>query len=83
MSKDPELTWDGAFPYDQLAAGGVTAASSMSDVQKAKIHFIKEGKMAEAHQAFVTLEKVGSRLLVDFFLYRISAQRSGREGAGG
>ena len=83
MLKDPELTWDGAFPYDLLAPGGVTPASSMGEVQKAKIYFIKERKMAEAHQAFATLEKVRSRLLIDFFLYRNAKTSPAKEGGHG
>lgn len=79
MLKDPELNWDGAFPYDLLAPGGVTPESSMRGVQKAKLYYIRERKMAEAHQAFVTMEKVRGRLLIDFFLYRSAGTKPERE----
>lgn len=75
MHKDPEMTWEGAFPYDALAAAGVTPQSSMDEIMNANLYFMKHepSRTREVRPAWDQLRRVEGRLLVDFFLYRAEA----------
>ena len=72
MQKDPEMTWDGAYPYDVLAPVGITPQSSMQDILKANRYFVRRGDLSkEVADAGRRLRRIESRLFYDFFLYQM------------
>ncbi len=70
MHRDPEMTWEGEFPYDTLAPAGITPNSSIRDIQNCIGFFAKRGLATEAQPPRSLLKQVDNRLFFDFFLYR-------------
>ena len=71
MYLDPDMIWEGDFPYNKLAFVGVTPETPIPLVQKAMGPILRERKMnGEVHQAWSQLSTVRDRLYIDFFLYR-------------
>ena len=71
MKKDPEMLWEGDFPYDLLQPAGVTPYSSIREVTHAMRYFTQRGSLPPGvHQALRRLEVIKERLFIDFFLYR-------------
>ncbi len=77
MFKDPLLDWpDGPFPYDALAAVGITPASDMRAVDDAVYGLIGQGLITpETRAAWQELRVTESRLWVDLFLYQVAPER--------
>ena len=72
MLKDPLTKWNGHFPYDALAAVGITPASSMAEILDASFELMMQGLMSAAvRQAWDELRSTERRLFVDFFLYQL------------
>jgi len=72
MTTDPLAQWEGIFPYDALAAVGITPRSSMREVRDASFDLMAKGRMTpEARRAWDELRLVVTRLVVDFFLYEV------------
>lgn len=70
MLKDPAMRWPGGFPYDHLAAAGITPEASMEAVREASFVLMARGALdAEARRAWDALRRTRQRLVVDFFLY--------------
>ena len=70
MIKDPELKWNGPFPYDVLAAAGLTPHSTMREVKDASFVLMARDAMTpEVRAAWDELRLTPRRLLADFFLY--------------
>ena len=70
MEKDPDMIWEGDFPYDVLAPAGITPDSRMSEVLDSMSYFTRRREGGRAQTAWKTLRVVKERLFVDFFLYR-------------
>lgn len=79
MIKDPDITWEGEFPYDVLKPAGVTPYSKIDEVMNAKRFFTRRHQVAEARSAFAALGKIDSRLFIDFFLYQSVIQTDSEE----
>jgi hypothetical protein len=71
MYKDPDMTWDGEFPYDVLAPAEVTPYSSMREIMAAKRYFTRRHEVEKGRSAFESLGVIKGRLFVDFFLHRL------------
>ena len=72
MLKDPLTQCDGPFPYDVLAAAGITPESSMKEVMEASFDLMSQGMMTpEVRRAWDELRLTPRRLFVDFFLYQV------------
>jgi hypothetical protein len=70
MYKETEMTWKGKFPYDVLAPAGITPFSSIFDIQRSIMYFMRRGDAGEAHRSRSFLKQVNTRLFFDFFFYR-------------
>lgn len=68
--QDPLLDWDGVFPYDALAAVGVTPQSTMQQIRDVSFDLMARGMSVEERAAWDQLRLVEKRLVVDFFLYQ-------------
>ncbi len=79
MHKDPDMTWEGEFPYDVLEPAGVTAYSSIREITNSMGYFTLHGIPAGLHQSWSTLGTIKGRLFVDFFLYRIEMPETIKE----
>lgn len=79
LLKDPDLPWEGPFPYDELAARllAVGAApvgpESTAEVIKDAFFDLMAGGSApqEARAAWDALRLIDERLVADFFLYEV------------
>jgi hypothetical protein len=73
MIKDPDTTWDGPFPYDELAAAGITPDSTQREVaDEAPFTLMTLGLLTtRAQRAVEELRDPQRRLVADFLLYDI------------
>jgi hypothetical protein len=72
MLSDPQLPWDGPFPYDALARAGITPLSPMKAVVDASYDLMFENAMTpEIRRSWDQLRLPQERLFVDFSLYRL------------
>jgi hypothetical protein len=92
MFKDPATRWDGTFPYDALAAVGITPESSAKEILDASYELMARGLMTPAvRRAWDELRAPDRRLVADFFMYEVdlpseitaAAERIERELLGG
>jgi hypothetical protein len=68
--KDQLTVWNGQFPYDLLAAVGITPQSSQAEVEDASFALMTKRMMNPATQkAWDELRDPQRRLLVDILLY--------------
>jgi hypothetical protein len=73
MVKDPLTRWEGMFPYDALSKANISPDSTMEEIRDGPFILLEKGEMTpEVRQAWDELRFAESRLVVDFFLYRIS-----------
>ncbi len=86
LFKDPFLPWLGGFPYEWLDARlrevghpGVVPSSSAQTIKEAFYDLMVEAVPAD-RSAWDLLRRFESRLLVDFFLYRIDPPPGGPAG---
>jgi len=70
MYQDPDMTWDGEFPYDVLAPAGITPDSSRRQVLGAIKYFTQRQQGGNVQRAWKMLRISEERLFFDFFLYR-------------
>lgn len=74
MIKDPGLRWDGEFPYDALAAAGVTPQATQDEVRRASFTLMKRRMMTPgARVAWDELRVTPQRMVADFLLYDLDA----------
>jgi hypothetical protein len=74
MIKDPGLRWDGEFPYDALAAAGVTPQATQDEVRRASFTLMKKRMMTPgARVAWDELRVTPQRMVADFLLYDLDA----------
>jgi len=74
MIKDPGLTWDGEFPYDALAAAGITPLATQDEVRRASFMLIKKRMMTpQARVAWDELRVPERRMIADFLMYDLYA----------
>jgi hypothetical protein len=71
MVQDPEMSWEGDFPYDVLAPAGITPYSSIREIQKSMGYFIDRNMVEETQTLRNLLRQVKNRLFYDFFFYRL------------
>lgn len=72
MIQDPLTVWNGTYPYDALAAVGITPESTQADVEQASFDLMAAGLMNPATQkAWAELRDVRLRLLADFLQYDV------------
>ncbi|MEV0091409.1 hypothetical protein [Streptomyces sp. NPDC050738] len=78
MIKDPGTAWNGPFPYDVLAAVGVTPETTQRDLQKdISFELMLQGLMTpEAQTAWHELRTPDSRLLMDVLMYDVDPAAS-------
>jgi hypothetical protein len=72
VQQDPDMVWDGMFPYDAVASAGVTPHATMSEIRNARGYFARtRSSSKEVIQAWGELQRIDSRLFYDFFFYRL------------
>jgi hypothetical protein len=73
MIQDPLTTWDGPFPYDELAAAGITPASTHKQVvdDAPFALMVSGGLTSRAQRALDELRDPERRLVADFLLYDV------------
>lgn len=72
MFKDPENVWRGPYPYDVLAAVGVTPATTHADMQDVSFELMIQGLMTpETQTAWHELRTLRTRLLADLVLWDV------------
>jgi hypothetical protein len=73
MIKDPGTTWDGPYPYDELAAAGITPDSTQREVaDEAPFTLMTQGLLTtRAQRAMEELRDPQRRLVADFLLYDV------------
>lgn len=76
MLKDPWMEWeDGIFPYDILAATGVTPDSSMPEIRETALRLMAQGEFSRARRAaWDELRHVERRLWLDLWLHIFSSE---------
>lgn len=74
MIKDPGLSWDGEFPYDALAAAGITPRATQDEVRRASFTLMRKRMMTPgARVAWDELRIPERRMITDFLLYDLDA----------
>jgi len=74
MFRDPEMTWDGKVPYDDLAEQGVTPDSTMTQIKDCAGELMRRGLRNKLRKSYDQLRLLPNRLVLDFFLYRIDRE---------
>lgn len=70
---------DEVLPYHLLSPSGVTPETSIKGVADSIGYFMEQGEMGDdIHKAWDQLATIKSRLLIDFFLFRVTGD-SGHE----
>jgi hypothetical protein len=74
MIQDPRLCWDGEFPYEALAAAGITPHSTQDEVRRANFDLMRKRALTpQARQAWDELRDPERRMIADFLLYDLDA----------
>jgi len=70
MIKDPDTVWDGGFPYDTLAAEGITPDSTHQEVIDLPFRLMRHGRYSLPVQlAHDELRQLSRRLVLDLLMY--------------
>lgn len=70
MIKDPDTVWEGGFPYDVLAAEGITPASTHQEIINLPFRLMREHRYTRSVQlAHDELRQLHRRLVLDFLMY--------------
>lgn len=85
LFKDPQLPWQGDFPYERLNRSlqevghpGVSPASTSAEVKDALFDLMAKGPAGpEARLAWDELRHPERRLVLDFLMYELEAEEGG------
>lgn len=70
MIKDPDTVWEGGFPYDALAAEGITPASTHREVIDLPFRLMRDRRHTRPVQvAHDELRQLHRRLVLDLLMY--------------
>lgn len=76
MIRDPLTTWDGPYPYEVLAAAGVTPEFTQAEIGKLTFTLMRTRQMnTRTQQAWHELRKPDRRLLADLLLYPVDLDK--------